>query len=316
MEKLMKRCQRLTGCVVALALVPTAAGRAQSLEVTPRPRTATTRPAPRGTTEVVNAIFAQLGDQDVSVQAQGIEQIRAMLRSNPQRAVIGLRGGWIKRLMELQRYDDVVAIGLAGILAYPPEAASVEQIQKFRVQALLAEGKPSEALAASKQLFAIATLKGTADAVRTVCQCLDALHPDDRELLRRYREEQIEGAASRQSPTSNPVLILNDVQIDPEPYRAAINSPTAEDYKSLTGQGNLMLMAGEFDEAREVFDRAYTLAGDKDLPAATENLARCMKARDGTIGRANAWVLSIRPQATADRPPLSAFTASPASHKE
>jgi hypothetical protein len=39
----------------------------------------------------------------------------------------------------------------------------------------------------------------------------------------------------------------------------------------------------------------YALAG-ADLVEASESLARCLKAEDGTIGRANAYVMSLRPK--------------------
>jgi predicted RNA polymerase sigma factor len=68
-----------------------------------------------------------------------------------------------------------------------------------------------------------------------------------------------------------------------------------EDFISLTARGNLLLICGRTDEARSVFERAYALAPDAQLPAATESIARCMKAQDGSIGHANAWILSLHP---------------------
>lgn len=35
---------------------------------------------------------------------------------------------------------------------------------------------------------------------------------------------------------------------------------------------------------------------DGDVGQVTEGLARVMKAEDGTIGRANGWLLSLRPK--------------------
>jgi hypothetical protein len=59
--------------------------------------------------------------------------------------------------------------------------------------------------------------------------------------------------------------------------------------------GDLLLLADRPKEARAAFEKAYTLASDKDLATASESIARCMRAEDGSIGRANAWVLSICP---------------------
>jgi hypothetical protein len=63
----------------------------------------------------------------------------------------------------------------------------------------------------------------------------------------------------------------------------------------MLGKGNLLLLAGKPAEAKKVFDKAYTLASDKNLAAATESVARAIRAEDSAVGRANAWILSLRP---------------------
>ena len=45
----------------------------------------------------------------------------------------------------------------------------------------------------------------------------------------------------------------------------------------------------------DFFERAYSVCNDDRLAPATENIARCMRAIDGSIGRSNAWILSLRP---------------------
>ena len=45
--------------------------------------------------------------------------------------------------------------------------------------------------------------------------------------------------------------------------------------------------------------RPIKAAPEKEQAKATENLARVMKAEDGTVGRANAFVLSLRPKPVA-----------------
>jgi tetratricopeptide (TPR) repeat protein len=279
---------------------------------------ATTQPEARAIPEEINAISEELQGSDAAAVTQAVTQMHQLLQANTQKGGGVIRAVWVKRLQELQRYDDVLDLSLAAILASPADTANVEQLQSDRVQALLAAGRASEALVAARQLFNVSTLKGTADAIRTVCQCLNAVHPDDRNVLKRYRREQIEGAGPEFSSASTGPSSLSSVQIDPKPFEAAIRQITAEDYRSLTGEGNLMLLAGRANDAREVFERAYTLASDKDLAAASENLARCMKAQDGTIGRANAWVLSIRPrgQTASEHAMAGEVAATQASAKE
>jgi len=273
-----------------------------------------------GVPDAVAQIADRLRSDDPKDQGEAVDQIREMLRTDQQHAVGLIRSSWLKRLMQLQRYDDVADLSLLTILASPADTYGVEQLQTYRVQAFLAAGKAPEALAAARQLFDVSTLKGTADAVRTVCECLNALHPGDRSLLRRYRQEQIDGSRTTSTPAAaNPSsLTLSAIQIDPTPYAPAIRAITAEDYRSLVGEGNLLLLAGNSKDAWDVFERAYTMASDKDLAAASENLARCMKAQDGTIGRANAFVLSIRPKAqlASDRSTAAALATTQASQKE
>jgi len=55
---------------------------------------------------------------------------------------------------------------------------------------------------------------------------------------------------------------------------------------------------GQPKDAQVIFERAYALAKPEDIKGASESIARCMKAEDGTVGRANAWAASIRPPTT------------------
>jgi hypothetical protein len=268
--------------------------------------------------DATNAITEQLHSEDPAAVGRGIEQIRGLLQSSPAKVLNLLRTNWLRRLIELQRYDDVLSLSQLEILAAPADTASVEQLQTDEVTALLATGKGPEALVAAKQLFNVSTLRGTSDAIRLVSQCLNAVHPGDRNMLKRYRSEQVDGARLDFSTAAAAPVILSSVKIDPAPYEPAIQAITAEDYRSLTGRGNLLLLAGNTQDAWDVLEQAYTMASDKELAAASESLARCMKAQDGTIGRANGWVLSIRPKAqtASERTVVSSIAATQSSHKE
>jgi len=57
----------------------------------------------------------------------------------------------------------------------------------------------------------------------------------------------------------------------------------------------VLLEADKLAEAKQCFEAAYLLAGERHQPKAAESLARVMKAEDGTVGRANAYVMSLRP---------------------
>jgi tetratricopeptide (TPR) repeat protein len=244
----------------------------------------------------VDQITHDLQDDDLAVKGQAFKKALALYQSSSFPTYLLRYTGWTQALLDMQRTGDVLQLTQAAILSHPWDNSTLEQMQSHRVQALLQQGKPAEALIAAKQLFNIATIGGTADAIRTVSQCLSALHPDDHDLLRRYKQEQTDGARPDQPPPSPSSLILAAVRIDPSPYVAAIAQITGEDRASLDSLGNLLLLSGDTTRAWQVFERAYSMAADKDLPAATEDLARCMRAQDGTIGRTNAWILSLRPR--------------------
>ena len=96
-----------------------------------------------------------------------------------------------------------------------------------------------------------------------------------------------------------------------EDYQRTLIEDVLAPASDLYGCGEIMGIAArpvndERYKARDAFERAYAISADKELPAATESLARAMKAKDGTVGRANAWILSLRPKPP---PPAKAAAA-------
>jgi hypothetical protein len=96
------------------------------------------------------------------------------------------------------------------------------------------------------------------------------------------------GTAFPPSAGSSKPSVLASIKVDGSPCAAAIQQHTGADYGSLLSPGNLLLPADRAKEAQPVFERAYAVAGEKDLAAATESIARRMRAEYGAIGRANA----------------------------
>jgi hypothetical protein len=142
-------------------------------------------------------------------------------------------------------------------------------------------------------------MNSTGDAISLIGQCLydgNETHPG---IVTQFRREQSDGKTF--DPTKNTSsprsAVLDGIKIDPKPYEEALKAIKGDDFKSLCARGNLLLLADRATEAKQVFEHAYELADDGQVGAASENIARAIKAEDGTIGRANAWVLSIRPKA-------------------
>ena len=254
-----------------------------------------------------SSLPAQLSGKDPAQQKEALAKVRELMETDRAKTVASLRSGWLKAMIAGGLHDEAAELALAGLLAVPHNTGAACAFQDLRTRALLAGGKNQEALANAKSLFNVATMDKTGEAVQLLCQCLLAAHPQDPGLVNRFRLEQLAGATTQpatrpreagQGDTSVVPTVLASIQVDPTPYRQAIVSADRPDYNALLGQGNLYLLADQPKEAMTAFQRAYGMVRrDAELPTATESLARAMKAEDGSIGRANSWVLSIRPRA-------------------
>ena len=300
----------LGGCVAAAEATPAPVPKPVAAVSTPPPQPAAqpaavapavAAPKPVAPGEQAVARINELFKQDeATTREQAVTLIRSMLQSDPPRAISQLCATWLKVLADTKRYEDLADLAQHCIEPCAAETATLDQLLIYRVQALLALNKNLEALPVAKQLFDVATMKGTSCAILTLGQCLNAAYPDDGEILKKFRREQVEGARAPAATTTpadaTASSVLAGIKLDPKPYDVAIRQLTALDYLTLVKRGNLMLLAGRNQEAWDTFELAYSLADGNNMVGPSENLARCMKAQDGSIGRANAWVVSIRPK--------------------
>ena len=245
-----------------------------------------------------------------------------------------LRMKYLPALARAERHEEIGELALAGILAQPANTPNVYGFQLARTRAILALGRKDEALACAKGLYNVAPMKDTADAMLTVAECLRAIDPALADRFREEQiagastrpatqksatdytdgTDKAKGNPSVESVKSvapgedhgrdaratnhgrgaHATSVLAGIKVDAAAYEEAIAAQTRESYDSYTALGNLLLLADRPKEAHTAFERGYALAVEKDLPAATENIARAIKAEDGAIGRANGWVLSLR----------------------
>jgi tetratricopeptide (TPR) repeat protein len=271
------------------------------------------RPAAPKPPSVVDQIEADLRAKEPERRAEAVEKLRPFLRQESTEPASLLSRRFLKPLHEDKRWEEIVTLGQEAILAQPVSTTDVEAIQFARVRALLRLNRPDEAVSQAKALYNVSMMGSTREALLLLAECLNAARKDDGASVEQLSQEQMAGAEYQPSgggATTQPAAgeaslrdaangtksaVMGSIKIDPAPYAAAIEAIQAEDYRSLVAKGNLLLLADRADEAVKVFERAYAVADKKDLVAASENIARAMKAQDGTIGRANAWVLSLRP---------------------
>ena len=259
-------------------------------------------------------IGAMLRSKDPAVQQQAMAAIREEVKKDANMGAAGLRNQWRVPIDAPELQAELAEICREGAISGVNYQAAAETFLRARVQALLAAGKVDDAIAAAKSYYNFSSMATTSDAILMLHQ---ALRAKDQKLARRFKLEQlaaattqpVEGSGVRvqgsgEEPEATPAgavsgeeTVLASIKVDPKPYEEAIKALEVQgDFGSLVQRGNLLLIADRPAEAKEVFEEAYEVAGDSDVANASECLARAMKAQDGGIGRANGFVLSIRPK--------------------
>jgi hypothetical protein len=268
-----------------------------------------------------SAIAKQLASPDAAAVKAAMAEVHIELEHDVGRGVSDIRGPYVSALMNAKHYAEADELALAAIVAWPQDLGLDQQMLNIRIQAMLALGKPDQALQDAKSLYNVSSMQDMPAAMLMVAQCLNANHPKDLSWAERFRQEQVAGAifnghivvqangdpnrppelerAPVIHPTTQPNVggppLLASIHVDDSAYSNAVEHSFGEDYPALCGRGNLLLMADRTAEARVVFGRAYAVGAQQNLADASSNIARCMKAEDGSIGRANEWILSIRP---------------------
>jgi len=204
-------------------------------------------PAPAPKPDPIKAVTEQIASNDPAQVDAAITNLREKSSQPlPNTAFAAFAASqWIPAMISAKRYADAEQIALLCILNIPD--CPVEPLQQLRIKALLAQNKNAEALVAAKGLFNVASMTGTADALQKIAQCLELVHPDDRMLLKRFKLQQMAGAATQ--PTSQPIEsdgpdVMASIKIDPTPYAARIKELTDKDYITLISKGKLLLLAG------------------------------------------------------------------------
>jgi tetratricopeptide (TPR) repeat protein len=203
-----------------------------------------------------------------------------------------------EQLLAKGKPDAAIAQAAKEMLNRPRDWQNVQKPLKVQARAYLAINKPQEALRCAKMVYNVSNMAETGDAVLLVYQCLQAAYPDDGGILDRFRAEQEAGAiapADLSPASAKRSPVMDSIRLEGARFDEVIKKQ-ADDYDGLLAKGNLLLISDRVKEARVVFEKVYEVAPPDRLGGATENLARCIKAEDGTIGRANAFVLSLRPK--------------------
>lgn len=185
---------------------------------------------------------------------------------------------------------------LIAIPTKPWDLAALEKPLKAQISSLLAQGKNAQALCAAKSYYNLVELKNTKDAVELLAGVLAKSDPTAAD---RFRAQQ-----SSASATALTESVLSSITIDDAPYEAAIESfrSKSDSIDNQIGAGNLLLLADRPDEAQACFEFALHLStkgkGGKtrSVRESLSGIARSIRAREGWVARADAFILSLQQQ--------------------
>lgn len=197
-----------------------------------------------------------------------------------------------KQLNGAKKYDDLVSVMMQIICLMPHDPKTVEPALKQCINSLNMKGKYADSLPLAKCLFNISTMETTSDALAILDRQLGLVHIEDRGVVEKFRKEQNDGVnAPLAGEQARVCQVLKDIQIDSGLYRGTLENIVDDSFDSALRHVALLLLSDQATDAFALAKRAYALAGNaKEMALATDMIARCIKAQDGTIGRANAWI--------------------------
>jgi hypothetical protein len=252
-------------------------------------------PPDMGYLEVMEAqIFYQQGRD-----AEAVKKIEQSMQADPSgtagqisRSMAAVLNPLKKQRELAQMLDKAVAIG-------PGDSDALEGLLKQRITALNSGKDYPAALACAKSLFNVSSMTHTSDAITLLDRQFLLPNMEDRAQVEQFRREQTAGAVATppgQAPRVS--ALMQSIKIDGTPYEAALAKMTDDSTaKAITRHVLLLLVADKGKEGLEAAKQSLAIATTPaEFAAAHELIARCYKAQDGTIGRANGW-LAANPKA-------------------
>jgi hypothetical protein len=258
----------------------------------------------------LDAITEQLQSSVAADRDKALAQIHDLAKTDAKSLSQGLTS-WLKPLMDNKLYSDIEQLTVQAIIARASLPEFVENAQRARVMAFMAEGNYPQALKEAKMYYNVASLSGTGDAVQLLTQILAKTNGDP--FAKRFQSEQLfaaaplpAGALNTDAPppdaAQSPIVL--GLAVDAAAYAQTIsdldknqNGKGQHSYNRIA-RGNLLLLSDKPEDARKLFIESCRIAkGEKNIRDAVEGVARAMRARDGNVVAANAYILSLRQDA-------------------
>jgi len=267
----------------------------------------------------------EAGERDAAVK-----EIERLIRADPVGMKDHMIRQWWQPLHDFHYYEQINSFNRILIAAVAYDTPAVETLQLQRANAIYHLGLWEHALFAAKGAFNVCRLDQNDRAVRMLTGFLDVAsrkgtRRSDPTIAQRFKLElQLSGepttspapadtaaTTATTQPTTTPATVLSTIR-----YRGSfgfigggLKKFAGSDYQSLLARGNLYLLQDEVKQARKLFEKAYEVADDEHRDEALENLARVMKAEDGSALRAAKWLEEHRAKVHQDVPATSTAVA-------
>ena len=242
-------------------------------------------------------IQLQILSGDPAVAKAAVRQIREILEKDSLDGCRALADVWAGslRLAGMSAAAEELLLDAMPIAARDPGGAQLSRVLKARVDLLLEAQRYDEAVEAAKAFYNVCPMSNTWEAIEILATCL-AKRPDGENSAARFRMEQFIGSSAKsEKPASATLLSTIKARVPLEAIESATPADETADFVEMCAMGNLLLAGDQPTDAEFWFKKAYRSATKQQLGVATESLARCMRAQDGSVGRANAFVIELRP---------------------
>jgi tetratricopeptide (TPR) repeat protein len=246
----------------------------------------------------VNVMEAQVLYQ-MGKDADALALLTKSLQDEPEVMANQIQHSLVAALTPVKKQREAAQIIDLAIAAGPADADVMEGLLKQRIVVLNALKQYPLALACGKSLFNCSAMAHTSDAITLLDRQFLLPNMDDRRQVEQFRQEQTAGAAPvLPGQPARPSPLMQAIKIDANPYNATLAQMTDDSTaKAITRHVLLLLVADKSKEALEAAKQVLAIAATpQEITAANELIARCYKAQDGTIGRANGWI-AANPQA-------------------
>jgi hypothetical protein len=255
-----------------------------------------------GTSMSIDAIKAAIdGSEKAGVDSAVAAILGRLASKSPRDVPRQFWVYWMPGLYRHGRYEDVVSLCKTAVNIRPnTEGASL--MLAIECHALLKLGKPDDALVVSKMSYNVGPFKNTDDAIDLICECLAAKYPDNLDIVRKFRAEQMAGSIAKENgassqpdnltvPGQGEAPFLKSVKIPTDACDPLLDRSAASHDERAVLRANAYLLVDRGSDAEKLFKRMYQLAeNQQEEDSAMEGIARSLRAEDGTIGRANAWI--------------------------